>query len=675
MASRTRTHTLDRIHVPALTALSVACAVLLTACGGGGGSASTPPTTTASENVNVPLMISDASSEDWSAITVTVTSVVFVSSAGNTANLLSAPVTVNLEQLDGLGEALGSASLVSGTIYTGAILTISANPGDVGLTVSGDPEAGFPEAASTSTTPDVIPASRIQIQGATGSAGSMTVSVPVKFATPFTAPAATSATNPTPATTTGIDVEFDLSHPAFIVGHAPVGGGSTIWAVNFKGPVKHKPVDDLRHLVLRHMYGTVSSVSSDNTTLTITRDWPTIPLVSPETFTAGTTPLPITVDATNGTLFYDVDAKTHSTIHDLSTVAASLTAGKYVRVAARYQQDGTLVATRIWTSATFNSVFVSPEGHVLHVDGVNGTSFTVDNADGRPITLAVDANTQFFFRNPGTAADVTPIGTGPTFLTLDNLARGFKVHVTPVDLTASPIVAATVDIESAPYDGTISEVTTTGFALTHDFATARDDYAVSLSYISAATANGKDPLTGNAITGFKYWDFAYPTEVTSGTGAVADFMAATGGSVNFGGTAGAYKPAAVSYATWGDAADVNGWSAPQAILLPTVIPHTTVAAAIASGASSFTINAAGGTTPVTVDFSTATGSATLVYQVDRTNGVVTVSPQDITTSAGLAALTAGIQAGAKVQVSAVPQSDGSLKAYVISYYTGTLPTN
>ena len=662
----------------ALSTLGLASLLALTACGGGGGSSgtSTPPTTTPqAQNVSVPFSISDASSQDWSAIQVTVTSVVFTSASGNTANLLAAPVSVNLEQLDGLSEALGSATLTAGTTYTGAILTISANPGDVSLTVAGDPETGFPEAASTSTTPDVIPSSRIQIQGASGATGSMTVSVPVSFVTPFVAPSPASSTNPTPSSTTGIDIEFDLSHPAFIVGHAPVGGGSTIWAVNFKGPLKHKPVDDLRHLVLRHMYGTVTGVSGDNTTLTITRDWPTLPLVSPETFTAGTTALPITVDATNGTLFYDVDAKTNTTIHDLSTVAASVASGRFVRVAARYQQDGTLVATRIWASATFNKVFASPEGHVLHVDGVNGNSFTVDNADGRPMVIGVDANTKFFFRNPGTAADVTPIGVGKTFLVLDNLARGFKVHVTPVDLTASPIVAATVDIESAPYEGTISDVTSAGFALTHDFATARDDYAVSLSYVNASTANGKDPLTGVALTGFKYWDFAYPTLVTSGAAATTGFIAATGGGVDFGGSVGAYKAAGTTYATWGNAANANGWSAPQAILLPTVIPHTTVAGAIASGASSFTIAVAGGTKPVTVNFSAVAGSATLVYQVDRTSGIVTVSPQDITTAAGLSALTAGLQAGAKVTVSAVPQADGSLKADVISYFTGTLPTN
>jgi hypothetical protein len=38
---------------------------------------------------------------------------------------------------------------------------------------------------------------------------------------------------------------------------------------------------------------------------------------------------------------------------------------KFVRVAARYQADGTLVATRVWASSQFNSVWVAPEGHVL----------------------------------------------------------------------------------------------------------------------------------------------------------------------------------------------------------------------------------------------------------------------------------------------------------------------
>ncbi len=64
---------------------------------------------------------------------------------------------------------------------------------------------------------------------------------------------------------------------------------------------------------------------------------------------------------------------------------------------------------------------------------------------------------------------------------------------------------------------------------------AVDDYSVTLSYIAAATANGNDPATGNAISGYKWWNFAFPTVVDSGASAVADFVAATNGTASFGG--------------------------------------------------------------------------------------------------------------------------------------------
>ncbi|MDE1929119.1 MAG: hypothetical protein KGJ30_13665 [Burkholderiales bacterium] len=653
----------------AIATLVSAC---LAACGGGGGAAGTAAPTAAPASVKVPLMISDASSQDWSSIQVILSSVVFVSASGNTANLLAAPMTVNLEQLDHLGEFLSSASLTAGATYTGAVLTLSANPGDVSLTVASDPESGFPEAPSTATAPDVIPASRIQIQGAQGAPGSQTVTVPVPFTAPFVAP--TPASGTTPASTAGIDIEFDLGHPAFLVGHTPIGGGSTVWAVNFKGPVHDKPAPDLTHLVLRDFYATAGVVSSDNLSLAVTRDLPTLPVVSPETETATGQALAIGVDATNGTLFYDLDAHTHSTITDYAGVAARLDQQPFVRVAARYQADGSLVATRIYVSNLFNNLFVSPEGHVVHVDSAQGAGFVVDDASGKPTPVGVDAATQFFFRKPGTAADVTPIGVGPAFLTTGELVRGFKVHVTPVDPNATPLVAATVEIEAAPFEGRVGNVTAAGFALSASFASPGDDYAEALPYIGSASANGKDPLSGAAITGFKFWDFAYPTLVTSGSGAVPGFEAATGGSVSFGGSAPAYAARALSYAVWGDPASANGWSAADAILLPTTLPRTTVATGIsASAPNSFTIATAGGTNAVTVDFSTASGSATLAYQVDRTGDVVTVSPQDLSTSTGLAAFAAGLQAGARVRVSAVPQSDGSLKAYVVDYFTGTAP--
>jgi len=87
--------------------------------------------------------------------------------------------------------------------------------------------------------------------------------------------------------------------------------------------------------------------------------------------------------------------------------------------------------------------------------------------------------------------------------------------------------------------------------------------------------------------------------------------------------------------------------------------------------TSFSVNAVGGTNAVTVNFSTTPGAVTLVYQVDRAGEAVTVTPQDISTAAGLTALRNGLQVNARVMVSAVPQAGGTLKAYVISYFTGT----
>ena len=81
----------------------------------------------------------------------------------------------------------------------------------------------------------------------------------------------------------------------------------------------------------------------------------------------------------------------------------------------------------------------------------------------------------------------------------------------------------------------------------------------------------------------------------------------------------------------------------------------------------------GGTTAAAVEVSAAPGSATLVYQVDCTDGIVTISPIDITTSGGLASLTTGLGVGAPLKVYGVPQADATLKAYVLTYFTGQAP--
>ncbi len=645
--------------------LAGAVASILAACGGGGGAASTTPPVVTPQTAQVAMLISDASTEDWAAIGVKILSISLIpQGGGSNVNVYTAPSPVpvtNLAQLDQLGEILGNVTVPVGT-YTGAVLTVSGNPGDVILNVTTDPEAGF-----AGTPGAAIPSDQIQIQHTQGTAPNLTVPVDVNFVSPLVV--TTTASNQ-------LDLEFDLGHPAFIVGHVPAAlGGTTIWAVNFEGPVHHHPLKDITRLVLRHMYGDVTAIATDNSSITITKEYPTEPVATPETAVAGAQSLNILADSVNGTIFYDVDADTRTAIMNFS--AETNLVGRYVRIAARYQEDGTLVATRIWASNTFNNVWLSPEGHVLHVNASTDV-VTIENESGVGIPITVDANTQFFFRTPQNAvADGTPIGMGTSFLTNDDLVRGFKVHATVVDVTATPLVAQTIDIETAHYDGTISYPSatppTTGFTYTRHFRTASDDYIYGIDYIDPTTANGYDfSSPPNPITGYKWWNFAYPiSTLMSGSTAVADWVSVTNGAVNFGGTVATVPTYGTSFATWADSANPMGWSAYASIIEPSNLPLGAVATAYADNA--FTMSVAGGTTAATINVSTTSGSASLVYQVDRTNGVVTISPIDITTSNGLAAMTSGLAVGAPVKVYGVPQANGSLNAYVLAYYTGDMP--
>jgi hypothetical protein len=287
--------------------------------------------------------------------------------------------------------------------------------------------------------------------------------------------------------------------------------------------------------------------------------------------------------------------------------------------------------------------------------------------------LSIVSTTNFYFRTPYKAeSDANAIGQGPAFLS--NLVRGFKVHASVVDPLASPLVANSIDIEIARYDGTISASNRNGFTYTRNFHTKSDDYTVTLPFIPSTTANGNDPQTGTAISGFKWWNFTFPTIVDSGANAISDFDTATGGAVNFGGTAGTFSAAGETYATWNDANAPNAWAAPWTVLIPTDVPLGIAATGYSNTTTSFTMTVPGGVNAIPVDLNTTSGSATLVYQVDFTNNIFTISPVDISTSAGQTTLTNNLLANTPVKVYGIPQADGSIKDYVLFYFTGVAPS-
>jgi hypothetical protein len=636
---------------------SAALALVAIGCSSGSSNSNSMPQP---QNGTVTMIVSDAPTEDWATIGVRVLSISLTpQSGGSDVTVYTAPSPapfINLLQLDQLNEILGNVSVPAGT-YTAATITVSGNPGDVLLTASADPSTSFAVAAGGS-----IPSSQIQILGTTGSAGSLTVPIKLTLAAPLTVTAGQS---------NALDLEFDLAHPAFIVAHVPpANGGATMWAVNFTPCLRHRRIFDITRLILRHHYGTVTAVSTDNSTLTFDKDYPVYPPTTPETAITTSNTLQVKADSANGTLYYDVDnPKNNATIKDFSSIASTIV-GKYIRVAARYQVDGSLIAVRLWASSSFNSVWISPEGHVLHVNTTSNT-IVVDNEFGIGVPLTVDANTLFYFRTPSSAqTDANAIGQGPAFLS--NLVRGFKVHASVVDPLAAQFVASSIDIEIARYDGTITGSSLNNFTYTHNFHNANDDYTVQLPYIASTTANGHDPQSSNPISGFKWWNFTFPTIVDSGTNAISDFASATNGAVNFGGTVGLMKAAGETWATWNDPNAPNAWAAPSAVLTPTNVPFGVAATSYVNGTSSgsFSIGVPGGMQDVAVTIDQMTGSGTLVYQVTWGGGTITVTPVDVTTTAGQTTLTNNLLANTPVKVYGIPQADGTIKCYVLTYFTG-----
>jgi hypothetical protein len=439
--------------------------------------------------------------------------------------------------------------------------------------------------------------------------------------------------------------------------------------------VRRKAHSDLRWLVLRHAYG--NNVSVSGSSFTMDRDFPIEPASNPEGEITTSTQLTINVDSTDGTIVYDADNDDARTVVNSSFPSALN--GKFVRVAARYQEDGSLTAVRVWYSASFDKVWLSPEGHVLSVDDATGI-MTVESEDGVGMPVLIGPDTLFYFRTPQDAqTDANSIGQGPGFLATGQIVRGFKVHVSSGNVSSNPIVADTVDIEAANYSGTISAANGTGFTYTRDFLRSSDDYVANLVYLPyiAGTNNNMDP-SGQAISGFDWWFFTFPTLADTGANAIGDFVSASNGSVNFNGAFGAVTAWGASTARW--STTTGNWQVPLAVLEPTPLPLGTVSQGITG--SSFTMSLVGNTggNAVTVDFDATQGQATLVYQVNRSDGVVTVTPLVLSNSSDFTTFTNSLTSNTLVKVWGVPQPagmavSGALKAYVILYYTGTLPSS
>ena len=137
--------------------------LLLVGCSGNNSSSSTTPSSSSASQMST--MISDTPTNDWAEVGVRVLSIALKPQSGGTPVVVYNPnpaAMINLIELDQIAEILNSVSVPPGT-YTAATLTLSANPGDVALTASSEPDPGF-----AGTPGEIVPSSQIQIHGRDG---------------------------------------------------------------------------------------------------------------------------------------------------------------------------------------------------------------------------------------------------------------------------------------------------------------------------------------------------------------------------------------------------------------------------------------------------------------------------------------------------------------------------
>lgn len=500
------------------------------ACGGGGSSASSGSTPTAP----VAIVATDAPSDQWAHVWVHVTRITLVKAGGGTEVVAFDDPThgeagkIDLVNLDSVGELLASAQVPEGT-YTRAVVTVSEDPASVTLIAQGGGPVTVSKVVGGAIPVDLSPALVVS-QGHGGA----------------------------------VQVDFDLSHPLFVV---MLPDGSAV--LNLQ--VRHKPNPaDLRRLQLRAHAGQVTSVSA----------------AAFDLITLHGAHLAIGTDG--GTLFRNIDTHSAGSLTEMGTLAAA--GHLYALATTGLDGVGSFYAARVYYStdaaAVARLLAWMREGHVLAVDSDAATLTLNDPASATPQTVAIDADTTFTFQGADTVVGVGAAG-------LAEVAPGFKVHITLKDPAATPAHAATVNIQRAVDEG---------FVATAD-----------LSSFTLGTAH---PRTYAYTTGFNWWEQGQPAATSTDLAA----WAATVGQQSQG-----IAARVVSGLAWN--ASGGRWDAGHGILVPYHLPLATLATSYdgASGTMqvSYVDPLTTATTTKTVTVTTGTGG-TLLAKAENQSGVFTV---------------------------------------------------
>jgi hypothetical protein len=194
--------------------LSLVIASAFAACLIAGCSSNVAPsaaTSISSADLAVPVLITDAPSDQLVAFTLTLNSITLTDSAGKTTSILSTPTTIEVCHLNGIQQALVTASIAEDT-YVSATITFS-DPQITYINSSGQPVVASPVLATTTYTATF--ASPIVISNTSSSllfdllaSQSVTISGTTVTVSPvFSVKAVPTATTPPPSTQNGTGMQ------------------------------------------------------------------------------------------------------------------------------------------------------------------------------------------------------------------------------------------------------------------------------------------------------------------------------------------------------------------------------------------------------------------------------------------------------------------------------------
>jgi hypothetical protein len=317
------------LALPALTTLAISLAC------GGSSSTTSSGTTPAPATGTTAVILTDAPSDQWSAVEVVVTQVAFLNKGDHSKEVVAfqgATAKINLVDLDSVGELLATAKIPVGTYDA---LRITIDPTSVTL---------------VDLNGNTIPSAQVHVQGA---------SVLVNLSADLVV---------TESGSNAVQLDFDLGHPLFLV-QLPNGD----WALTLQ--VNHRPnangMAGLAKMAFRYRRGTIASVGASSFVL--------------HTDSGND----LTVNVGTGAWFFDTDAKVQGSFGGLAV-------GKNALVSLRLQADGTVWAVRVWYGANALPTW-TPEGHVFRVDtGMNRLMVSASNGAPRPIVI--DPTTAFTFQ-------------------------------------------------------------------------------------------------------------------------------------------------------------------------------------------------------------------------------------------------------------------------------------